>query len=52
MPKIKGKDIQQLGQDTVAEAIAKAEGTTVAKAKDKLAKAEKEYKEKQKQLKI
>ena len=44
MPKIKGKDIQELGQDTVARAIAKAEGTTVKEARKKLAKAEEEYK--------
>ncbi len=37
------KDLQELGQDTVAKAIAKAEGTTIAKAKDKMKKAKEAY---------
>ena len=48
MPKIKGSQFEQLGQDTVAKAIAKAEGTTVKKAKEKLAKAKAEHMAKQK----
>lgn len=45
MPTIKGSEIQQLGQDTVARAIAKAERTSIAKAKDKLSKAKAKYME-------
>ena len=34
------KDLEELGQNTVAEAIAKAENTSVKSAKEKLKRAE------------
>ncbi len=37
------KDLEQLGQDTVAAAIAKAENTSVEEAKKKLKKAEEKH---------
>lgn len=36
-------DLQKLGRDTVAAKLAEAEGTTLAKAKAKLEKAEKDF---------
>jgi hypothetical protein len=43
MPKIKGSELQDLGTNVIAELIAKAEGGSIAKAKDKLNKAKDEH---------
>lgn len=48
MPEIRGDQIQELGESVVAEKLARAEGISVNKAKDKLKKArEKVLKEKE-----
>ena len=36
-------DLEQLGQDTVAQKIADAEGTTLERAKEKLKKSKDDY---------
>ena len=48
MKEIKGSELEQLGQDTVAQHLAKAEGTTIDKAKEKLKEAKEQYFEEKK----